>query len=551
MNRALIEKADALLSCEQGAVSKDPGGRISICLIYPNTYRVGMANLGFQGVYGLLNAREDVVCERSFLPNEEDLALYKKTGTPLFSLESKRPVAAFDIAAFSIPFENDYPNILRILDLSKIPFVSSMRDRFHPLLIAGGVCPSFNPEPISPVFDIMFIGDAEESLNEFLEKYKGAMRTGRVKDAAKKTTLSIEGVYVPEYYSVQYNNDGTIAERIPLHDAPSTVTRRHFRGLSSASVTTAIVSSESEFSNMYLIEAMRGCPWSCRFCLVGHMYSPLRKKDIAAIKNEIEHAKQYTCKIGLIGPSLTDYTHIKEVLGIRGVDFSITSLRACAKSVELVELLKGHKSISIAPEAGTERMRKVIDKKISEKDILETAALILDTGVENLRLYFMIGLPTETQEDISGIVDLAKKIRRTSKRGNLVLSISTFVPKPFTPFQWHIMDTLGAVKEKLKFIKKELRDEGNMKVFHDVPKYAHLQGFFARGDRRVFKVIKAMSETDDLKKACSETGIDPDFYLFRQRDFPEILPWDFIKSDTAKERLWEEYTSVSKDTAQK
>src|SRR5271157_5145023 len=196
MNRALIEKADSLISGEQGTVFKDPGGRISICLIYPNTYRVGMANLGFQGVYRLLNMRDDVVCERSFLPDEEDLALYKKTGTPLFSLESKRPVTTFDIAAFSIPFENDYPNILRILEYSKIPFLPSGRDRFHPLLIAGGVCPSFNPEPIAPVFDLMFIGDAEESLNEFLEKYKAAMQAGQVKDAAKKTALSIEGVYV-------------------------------------------------------------------------------------------------------------------------------------------------------------------------------------------------------------------------------------------------------------------------------------------------------------------------------------------------------------------
>lgn len=544
MNRALIEKADALLSGEQGTVFKDPGGRISICLIYPNTYRVGMANLGFQGVYGLLNTRDDVVCERAFLPDEEDLALHKKTGTPLFSLESKRPVATFDIAAFSIPFENDYPNILRILDSAKIPFLSSRRDRFHPLLIAGGVCPSFNPEPVAPVFDVMFIGDAEESLNEFLEKYKAAMHTGQVKEAAKKKALSIEGVYVPDYYAVQYHNDGTLAERVPLHDAPATVKRRHFGELSSASVTTAIVSAGSEFSNMYLIEAMRGCPWSCRFCLVGHMYRPLRKKAIAAIKNEILHAKQYTGKIGLIGPSLTDYAHIKEVLGVRGVDFSITSLRACAKSAELVELLKGHKSISIAPEAGTERMRKVIDKKVSENDILDTSARILESGVENLRLYFMIGLPTETQEDISGIVELVRKIRRTSKRGTLVLSISTFVPKPLTPFQWHVMEPLGVVKEKLKFIKKTLRDDGNIKVFHDVPKYAYLQGFFARGDRRVFKVIEAMSKTDDMKKACSETGIDMDFYLFRKRDFQEILPWDFIKSDTMKQRLWEEYASA-------
>ncbi len=507
-----------------------------------------MANLGFQGVYGLLNKRDDVVCERAFLPDEEDLALHKRTGTPLFSLECKRPVNKFDIAAFSIPFENDYPNILKILDTAKIPFLSSGRNRFHPLLIAGGVCPSFNPEPVAPVFDIMFIGDAEESLNEFLEIYKAVMHTGTVKDAVKNAALFIEGVYVPDCYTVRYHDDGTLAERTPLRNAPATVKRRCIRELSSESVTTSIVSTQSEFSNMYLIETMRGCPWSCRFCLVGHMYRPLRKKESAVVKNEIIHAKHYTDKIGLIGPSLTDYAHIKEILGIPGVDFSITSLRASEKSLELIGLMKGHKSISIAPEAGTERMRKVISKKISETDILNTSVRILEAGLENLRLYFMIGLPTETEEDILGIVNLVKKIRKQSKKGSIVLSISTFVPKPLTPFQWHAMDTLSAVKGKLKFIKKALTDEGNVKIFHDVPKYAHMQGLFSRGDRRVYKIIEAMAKTDDLKKACSETGIDMDYYVFRKRGPNEMLPWDFIEGEAApdvtKMRLWEEYTEA-------
>ncbi|MBF0559118.1 MAG: radical SAM protein, partial [Nitrospirae bacterium] len=244
---------------------------------------------------------------------------------------------------------------------------------------------------------------------------------------------------------------------------------------------------------------------------------------------------------GLIGPSLTDYAPIKEILGIKGVDFSITSLRAGAKSAELVEILRRHKSISIAPEAGTDRMRKAINKKVTESDILDTSRRVLEAGVENLRLYFMIGLPTETMEDIEGIVDLTRRIRQTSKKGALVLSVSTFVPKPFTPFQWQVMEHLNDVKAKLKFIKKELRDEASVKVFHDVPKYAHLQGLFARGDRRVFNVIEAMTKSDDMKKACAEAGIDMDFYLFRERGFEEVLPWDFIEADVPKERLWEEY----------
>jgi radical SAM superfamily enzyme YgiQ (UPF0313 family) len=256
---------------------------------------------------------------------------------------------------------------------------------------------------------------------------------------------------------------------------------------------------------------------------------------------EIERAKEITPKIGLIGPSLTDYAHIKDVLCIEGVDFSITSLRASAKSAELVELLKGHKSVSIAPEAGTERMRRVVNKKITEKDILDTSKLILNAGIENLRLYFIIGLPTETDEDVSGIVEIVKKVRRISNKGNIILSISTFVPKPFTPFQWHPMERLDSVKEKLKFIKTALRDERGVKVFHDVPKYAHMQGLFSMGDRRIFRVLKEMVKTDDYRSACSQAGVDMDFYIFRKKDFNENLPWDFIDTGISKEKLWSEY----------
>ena len=537
MNRRLVEKVDALLSKEKGAVSKDPGGKINICLVYPNTYHVGMSNLGFQGIYGLLNKRDDVVCERAFLPDERDIEEYIRTETPIFSFESKRPLNKFDIVAFSISFENDYPNILKILDISKIPFNTSERNEYHPLLIAGGVCCFFNPEPIAPIFDMIFTGEAEESLNEFLDIYTKA----KDKFEVKKEAIHIEGIYVPEFYKIDYNNDGTIAERIPLNNAPEKIKRRYLKDLSLSPVTTAIITTEAEFSNMYLIEAMRGCPWNCRFCLVGHIYSPIRKKDLKAIKTEIDRAKEITPKIGLIGPSLTDYPHIMDVLCIEGVDFSITSLRASAKSAELVELLKGHKSVSIAPEAGTERMRKAVNKKITEKDILDTSELVLNAGIENLRLYFMIGLPVETHEDIEGIVELVKKVRKISNRGNIILSISTFVPKPFTPFQWHPMESLDSVKGKLKFIKKALRDEKGIKVFHDVPKYAHMQGMFSTGDRRVFGVIKEMVKTDDYRAACSKAGVDMGFYIFRERDFDEMLPWDFIDAGISKEKLRDEY----------
>lgn len=550
MNRKLIEKVDALLSKEKGTVFKNPGGRINICLVYPNAYNVGMSNLGFQGIYGLLNKRDEVVCERAFLPDDADIEEYRRTNTPVFSYESKRPLNRFDIVAFSVSFENDYPNILKILDLSNIPFTSSERNEYHPLLIAGGVCCFFNPEPIAPVFDIIFVGEAEETLNEFLEVYDRTRSTEHRRQIKGKA-MSIEGIYVPEFYKLGYNTDGTIYRRIPINNAPEKIKRRYLKNLSLCPVTTAIITPEAGFSNMYLIEAMRGCPWSCRFCLVGHIYSPVRKKGLEDIKTEIEKVKELAVgsgesavKIGLIGPSLTDYPYIKDVLCIDDVDFSITSLRASVKSAELVDLLRGHKSVSIAPEAGTERMRRIVNKKITEDDILDTSELILNAGIENLRLYFIIGLPTETDEDISGIVELAKKVRKTSNSGNIILSISTFVPKPFTPFQWHPMERLDSVKEKLKFIKSSLRDDKGIRVFHDVPKYAHMQGLFSMGDRRVFEVLKAMVKTDDYKVACSQAGVSMDFYIFREKGFNEILPWDFIDTGISKEKLWAEYAEA-------
>lgn len=559
MNRKLIEKADALLSREKGTIYKDPGGRINICLVYPNNYHVGMSNLGFQGIYGLLNKRNDVVCERAFLPDDSDFDEYVRSGTPVFSLESKRPLNSFDIVAFSVAFENDYPNILRILDISKIPFRTKQRNEYHPLLIAGGVCCFFNPEPIAEVFDIVFVGEAEESLDEFVEKFKhsaSSFQHSALKNKVKEDLIDVEGIYIPEFYAVTYNSDGTIAGRAALNNAPDIIKRRHLKDLSNSLITTSIITPEAEFSDMYLIEAMRGCPWNCRFCLVGHIYSPPRKKPLDVIKAEIEKAKEKLrdsskTRIGLIGPSLSDYPHINDVLCIEDVSFSITSLRASSKSAELVGLLKGHKSVSIAPEAGTERLRKVINKRITEKDIMDTAGLLLNAGIENLRLYFMIGLPTETEEDISGVVELVRKIRSLSERGNITLSVSTFVPKPFTPFQWHPMEALGTVKGKMKFIKKALKDIKGVKVFHDVPRYAHMQGLFSMGDRRVLNVLEAMTRTkdltDDWNRACSEAGIDGAYYIFRDRGFEEKLPWDFIDTGISKVKLWDEYKKSQTD----
>ena len=535
MNRKLIEKTNALLSKEKGTILKDPGGRLNVCLIYPNTYHVGMSNLGFQGIYTLLNDRSDTLCERAFLPDEDDIDEYVRTDTKPFALESKRPLNNFDILAFSVSFENDYPNILKILELANIPLRASDRNQTHPLLIIGGVCAFFNPEPLADFFDVCFVGEAEEMLNEFIDAYK---KSGTRQELCGKAA-AIEGVYVPGLYSIKYNNG--IHSREALDGAPETIKRQYIKDISVHRFRQSIVTPETEFSNMYLIEAMRGCPWKCRFCVAGHIYSPTRKKELTAIKEEIDNALNITERVGLIGPSLTDYPYISEVLKTEGVDFSITSLRASRKTAELAGLLKGRKSVSIAPEAGTERLRRVINKKITEDDIIETSRLLFSEGMEKLRLYFMAGLPTENDDDIKGIVTLVKKIRGISKKGNIVLTLSTFVPKPFTPFQWHGMERIEIVKKRLKAVKSSLLPIKGIKVFHDVPKYAYMQGFFSMGDRRVSRVLETMLKIHDWKKACIETGIGPDFYVMRNKGFSEKLPWDFIDSGISKERLWDEY----------
>lgn len=537
MNRKLIDKANYLLSKEKGTIFKDPGGKINIALVYPNRYSVGMSSLGFQAIYGFLNSMRDVVCERVFLPDEDDLEEYTRTSTRLFSLESKRTLDRFDILAFSVSFENDYPNVIKILKMANIPVKSLDRGESGPLVIMGGVCAFYNPEPLAEFIDVCFTGEAEDMLRDFLSVYRGHQR----KTELLELLLSHEGMYIPSYYSVDYDGSGSIVLRSAKNKAPSVIRKQTITDISKSFMKSAITTPEIEFSNMYLLEAMRGCPWSCRFCLAGQIYKPARTKDFAVLKAEIGEALSMTRRVGLIGPSLSDYPHAEEILMMEGVDFSITSLRANIKSARIAALMKGHKSVSIAPEAGTERLRTVINKRITEEDILDTAGRILSGDIETLRLYFMIGLPTETRKDIAGIIDLAKKVRAHSRKGYITLSISTFVPKPFTPFQWHPMAPLKEVKERLKMIKKGLMEERGVRVFHDVPKYAYMQGLFASGNRSTGALIERIASGDPvaLKDQAYEKALD--FFVFRKKDISENLPWDFIDAGVSKEKLWQEY----------
>ena len=537
MSYKLKKKIDAILKKERGTIYKEHGGKITVALVYPNKYNVGMSNLGYQGIYGILNNIPDVVCERVFLPDETDIKEYIRTNTELFSLESKKPINRFNIVAFSIPFENDYPNIIKILNLSKIPIKNTERDLYQPLLIVGGVCLFFNPEPIADFFDICFIGEAEDMLIEFLNIYRKSSNKAEL----LSNSVGIDGIYIPSFYNIEYGKNGLILSRNKKQNAPEIIKRRIFSDLSKSPITTSIITPETEFSEMYLIEAMRGCPWNCRFCVTNTIYKPVREKPLENIKKEIKSALSKTKRVGIIAPSLSDYRYSTEILNIPGVDFSITSLRVGTKSNKLIKSLKKHKSISIAPEAGTERLRFTINKKIKEQDIIDTTEILLKEGIDNLRLYFMIGLPTETEKDIEGIINLTKKIRSLSEKGNIVLSISTFIPKPFTPFQWHYMENYKTIKYRLNTIKKTLANIRGIKVFHDMPKYAYMQALFSLGDRRISGVIETMGKTESWQRACQMVNINPDFYIFRKRGYDEILPWDFIDIGIPKARLWEEY----------
>jgi radical SAM superfamily enzyme YgiQ (UPF0313 family) len=537
VKRKFLDKADALLAKEKGTVFKDPGGRINIALCYPNSYSVAMSSLGFQGIYGFLNSLPDVVCERVVFPDQEDLEEFEESRTEPFSLESKRPLSAFEIIAFSVSFENDYPNLVRMLKLAHIPARRAERTGRYPLVVMGGVCAFYNPEPLADFMDIIFVGEAEEMLAEFLSVY----RAGDEREKILERAAAIEGLYLPGWYEEWYDAEGRLAGRTASHGAPEIIRKRFIRDIGKSFLRSSVVTPEAEFSNMYLLEAMRGCPWSCRFCVAGHIYRPVRKKDFARLEREVKEAAGKSQKVGLIGPSLSDYPHAEQVLQMDGVDFSITSLRASRQSARLVQLMKGHKSISIAPEAGTQRLRDVINKRITDEDIHETARLILESGVETLRLYFMIGLPTETMTDIEGLIDLVKTVRKNNPRGFIRLSVSTFVPKPFTPFQWHPMEPLKSVKEKLRLIKKGLAQEKGVRVFHDVPKHAYLQGLFALGDRRVGRVVEhlAVEEADVIKNGSPDVDIAS--VIFRKKEISERLAWDFIDAGVKKEFLSEEY----------
>jgi len=546
------------LAQERGTIKKDWGGKISVALIYPNYYQVGMSNLGFQVVYGILNDNPAIVSERAFLPEEEELSIYKRTDHPLLSLESQTPLLKFDLLAFSLSFENDYPNILTILDLSKIPLMSKDRGEDYPLIIAGGVTTFMNPEPLANFIDCFLIGEGEVILKAFFQTYLDLPLSAIKKEEALRIFANeVEGVYCPSLYRVIYKADGSIASFEPLIPSmPSMVKAVRQVPLRGPLRRSRIITPSTEFSDTILVELNRGCGIGCRFCAAGYVYRPPRVIEEEEIFTSFEKISCENRRIGLISPSISDVPGIERLTSCildRGGDFSVSSFRADSLTKDLIENLKrsGQKTLTIAPETGSERLRRVINKKLTREEILDTIILIARTGFFHIKLYLMIGLPTETREDIKAIVGLVKSIRhcivkesKGRKRiGRIGLSINCFVPKPFTPFQWFPMDTVESLKEKQKIIKRALSGEGGIGISFDVPKWAYIQTLLSMGDRRVGQMLLTThGNKRNWKQTFRSSDINPDFFVYRHKDLNERLPWDFIDHGIRKSFLQEEYT---------
>lgn len=541
------------LAREQGAVRKEWGGRIPVALVYPNVYSVGMTNLGFLAVYSLLNRHEDVVCERSFLPDEEERAEMERTGTAPVSLETQKPLAAFEIVAFSLSYENDYPNAVSILAMAGIPPSRETRPETLPLVLAGGPAAFLNPEPMAEIVDCFILGEAEEALEEFLEVYRNVRGSGRTE--VLEALLEVEGVYVPAFYRAHYHEDGTLAAFEPLGRAPARVKRRWVRNLDEFPTTGAILTPETEFRDVYLVEVGRGCSRSCRFCSTGLAYRPLRYRSLEALKPSLRAGMEKGLRLGLVCASLGDYPELEALcrwLRDQGGVLSAPSLRLDTLSEPLLELLKasGQKTVTLAPEAGTERLRKVVHKFFSDEEILESADRLAQHGIYGLRLYFLVGLPGERDEDVAAISELAKKIRHryrlaakaSGRMAEITLSLSPFVPKPWTPFQWCAMEEEERIKERLNRIRRELRKEPHITVTFGLAKWAYLEALFARGDRRVHGFLLAsLDRNRTWKDVLRRSSLNPDFFVYRERAEEEMFPWDFVDHGVSREALYREY----------
>lgn len=526
MNWHIREILRTRRAAETGAIPLRRGGDLSVCLIYPNRYETAMSSLGFQTVYRLLNEQPGVVCERAFLPDRDELALYDKSGETLVSLESERPVNQFDLVACSISFEPDFINIPRILRLARIPELASERDDFSPLIIAGGAALFINPEPAAAFFDLIAIGEGEAlvpALTTLLTAQIGTQRSTLLHQAA-----ALPGVYVPSL------PPSRPIERVC---APDDVPPAH----------SIILTEQTEFGNMYLIETSRGCPRGCRFCAAGFVWQPFRQQPLDRLKTACLEGLTQRTTIGLVGAAVSDHRDIEPLCRFiveQGGAVSLSSLRLDRLTPELLELLvkSGHKTVSLAPEGGSQRMRDMVRKNLTADQIVNAASMVAQAGILNLKLYCIIGLPGENDDDLQELIDLTSSVQRAvveqarahKRLGEITLSVNPFIPKPFTPLQWAPMCPLTVLKRKVALLEKGLRPIANVRLKVEELQGCVLQALLSRGGRELTPLIQQMATGLNLRKAAKECGINPEQLVSTTLALDAELPWEVIQVSNRK-----------------
>jgi radical SAM superfamily enzyme YgiQ (UPF0313 family) len=535
------ERARELLSKEVGYVRKPHGGKLRVALAFPNTYFVGMSNLGFQTVYKLFNAEDDIVCERVFLPPKTELAAQLASREPLVTVESQTLVSEFDIFAFSVSFEWDYTNVLTMLRLAGIPPRADARTHHDPMILIGGAVTFVNPEPLALFADVIAAGEGEALIPALLRGFTSASD----RDDLLRRLATERGFYVPSFYDVRYAGNGSIEAFVPREGtgAPPVVRKAALKTTDAVDPpATTIFTPETEFGSRFLVEVVRGCANLCRFCWAGYNYLPVRAFPKERILQLAERARPYSNKAGLVSIALCDHPEIEEILTRlvdMGYSISPASLRLDDLTPTIIRLLResGEKTITIAPETGSDRLRRVINKTVTNEEILCAAETIFSSGMENLKLYFMIGLPTETDDDLVAIRELTLQLRETMMKhargrgqvGRIVGSVNPLVPKPGTAYQWLPMEDDRSIERKIKRMRSLMAGIDNVYFNIKSERHSFYQALLSLGDRRVAPAIEAAERNGgNWRAAVADAGVDADFFVFRDRTSDAVLPWDII-----------------------
>lgn len=534
------EIAQEILSKEIGYVRKPHANRLRVALVFPNTYFVGMSNLGFQTIYRLFNDDPDIVCERAFLPPKQELAALREAGTRIVTLESQTPVADFDIIAFSVSFEWDYTNVLTMLRLAGVPLRAADRDYKHPLVVIGGAVTFVNPEPLAMFADVIAAGEGEALVPALVEAMSSSSRSEQLKRLAQA-----RGYYIPSFYDVEYAADGTIVKYVPREGtgAPPIVRKAALKTTEAVDPpSTTIFTPDTEFGSRFLIEVVRGCANLCRFCWAGYNYLPVRAFPTDRILALAQAARAHSSKAGLVSIALCDHPDIEHILrSLRDMGYSISpaSLRLDDLTPTIVSILKesGERTLTIAPETGSDRLRRVINKTVTNAEILDSAELIFSSGIESLKLYYMIGLPTEDDDDLVAIRDLTvqlheimlKHARPRGRIGRIVASVNPLVPKPGTAYQWLPMERTDVIERKMKRMRALVADIDNVYFNIKSERHSYYQALLSLGDRRIAPAIEqAEANGGQWRKALADAELDGDFYIYRDRTNDAVLPWNII-----------------------